>query len=186
MLLGDNRHLVTHSKYYKYKSNYMKTQEFLTLLEEYQNKSLLFEYTTNQIVPANYHITEVKHVNIDSVDCGAKTDAWKETIIQLWESPIEIGKTEFMSADKALSILKKVGAMKPYELEAEVKFEYGNSLFHTAHLFVNDFEIKNDNLILKLAVEKTDCKAKETCGVPEAVSIGIEDSSCCEPGGGCC
>ena len=163
----------------------MKTQEFLTLLAKHQDKSLLFEYAPNQIVPANYHITEVKHVTIDSVDCGAKTDAWKETVIQLWESPSEIGKTEFMSSFKALGILKKVGTMKSYILDAEVKLEYGNSLFHIAQLFVNDFDIKNNNLIIKLAVEKTDCKAKEECGVPETIGVETDESSC-TPGGGCC
>ena len=65
----------------------MKTQEFLTLLAKHQDKSLLFEYALNQIVPANYHITEVKHVTIDSVDCGAKTDTWKETVIQAMGKP---------------------------------------------------------------------------------------------------
>ena len=165
----------------------MKTQEFLTLLSEHQDKPLLFEYTTNQIVPANYHITEVKHVTIDSVDCGARTDAWKETIIQLWESPSEIGKTEFMSSYKALGILKKVGKMKSYELDAEVKIEYGNSLFHTAQLFINDFDIKNNNLIVKLAVEKTDCKAKEECGITEDLKVdAMEGEPCCSPDGGCC
>ena len=39
--------------------------------------------------------------------------------------------------------------------------------FHTAQLFVNDYEIRGNNLLLKLAVEQTDCKAKELCGVPE-------------------
>ena len=47
----------------------MKTQEFFTLLQENQDKSLLFEYTPNRLVGANYHITEVKHTNIDSIDC---------------------------------------------------------------------------------------------------------------------
>src|SRR5210317_1001878 len=102
----------------------MKTQDFLILLEKHQDKALLFEYATNQFVGANYHITEVKHVTIDSVDCGSQTDFWKETIIQLWESPKEIGKTKYMSVYKALSILKKVGKMKPYSLGSEVKFEY--------------------------------------------------------------
>lgn len=163
----------------------MKTQELFSILAEHQGRSLLFEYTPGQIVPANYHITEVKHVTIDSVDCGARTDAWKETIVQLWESPAEIGKTDFMSSYKALGILKKVGAMKPYELDAEIKFEYGNSLFHTAQLFINDFEIRDNNLIIKLAVEKTDCKAKEECGVPEKL-VAESEEPCCTPGGGCC
>ena len=165
----------------------MKTQELFKILEQNQDKLLLFEYAPNLLVGANYHITEVKHLTVDSVDCGAQADAWKETIIQLWESPNEWDKTEYMSVYKALAILNKVGKMKPYVLDAEVKFEYSNATFHTAQLFVNDFEIKGNNLIVKLAIEKTDCKAKELCGVPEsleAVSAGAE--ACCSPDGNCC
>jgi hypothetical protein len=163
----------------------MKTQEFLQLLETHKNTSLLFEYTPGQLVGANYHITEVKHITIDSVDCGARTDAWKETIVQLWESPSEIGKTEYMSSYKALAILKKVGTMKPYDLASEIKIEYGNSIFHTAQLFVSDYEIHDNNLLFKLAIVKTDCKAKEACGIPEAGEVDSENA-CCSPGGGCC
>ena len=162
----------------------MKTQELFTLLNENKDKSLLFEYAPTMLVGANYHITEVKHIAIDSVDCGAGTDAWNETIIQLWESPSEIGKTEFMKTYKALAILNKVGEMKPYDMNAEVKFEYSNPMFHTAQLFVSDFDVQGNSLVIKLAVYKTDCKAKETCGVPELVSETAEVS--CDPAGGCC
>ncbi|MEW4923334.1 DUF6428 family protein [Algibacter sp. 2305UL17-15] len=169
----------------------MKTQELFSILEENKGKTLLFEYAPTRFVGANYHITEVKHITVDAVDCGAQTDSWKETIIQLWESPLEKSKTAHMSVLKALGILNKVGKMKPYVLEAEVKFEYSNTTFHTAQLFVNDFEIQDNNLILKLAVEKTDCKAKELCGVPEKIVEAAESvvekvESCCSPSSGCC
>ena len=165
----------------------MNTQEFFNVLEANKDKSLLFEYAPNLLVGANYHITEVKHLTIDSVDCGAQTDAWKETIIQLWESPSELGKTEYMNVYKALAILKKVGKMKPYVLDAEVKFEYSNANFHTAQLFVNDFEIRQNNLIVKLAIEKTDCKAKEVCGVSEPLeTVPVNVEPCCSPDGNCC
>ncbi|PWH84103.1 hypothetical protein DIS18_06040 [Algibacter marinivivus] len=169
----------------------MKTQEFFKVLEVNKDKSLLFEYAPNLLVGANYHITEVKHTKVDSVDCGSQTDAWNETIIQLWESPLELGKTEYMSVFKAAAILKKVGEMKPYDLDSEVKFEYSNANFHTAQLFVNDFEIKENNLIIKLAIQKTDCKAKELCGVPEQVvelaeKVVEKVESCCSPSSGCC
>ena len=166
----------------------MKTQDFFNLLQEHTNKELLFEYATNQLVGANYHITEVKHITIDSVDCGSQTDAWKETIIQLWESPLEKAKTEYMSVYKALSILKKVGTMKAYDSESEVKFEYSNANFHTAQLFVNDFEIQEGSLTIKLGIEKTDCKAKELCGVPENVAEKLVEKMepCCSPDGNCC
>ncbi len=165
----------------------MRTQELFKVLEDHQDKFLLFEYKPNSLVGANYHITEVKHISIDSVDCGARTDTWKETIIQLWESPSEIGKTEYMSANKAIGILNKVGKIKPYDFDAEVKFEYSNATFHTAQLFVNDFEIQGNNLIIKLGVEKTDCKAKSTCGVIEKVKeVVLIDELCCSPDENCC
>jgi hypothetical protein len=37
---------------------------------------------------------------------------------------------------------------------------------------------------MKLGVEKTDCKAKDTCGLP-AEKI-IQEEACCTPGGDCC
>jgi len=165
----------------------MKTQELFDVLRERQDKALLFEYASNLLVGANYHITEVKHITVDSVDCGAQTDDWKETIIQLWESPKELGKRDFMKVDKALSILDKVGNMKPYSLDSEVKFEYSNATFHTAQLFVNDFEIRGSNLIFKLGIEKTDCKAKGICGVPEEKELVLTNNEpCCTPDGNCC
>lgn len=168
----------------------MKTREFLQLLETHKDTSLLFEYSPNQLVGANYHITEVKHLKIDSVDCGARKDTWNETIIQLWESPAELGKTEFMSSYKALGILNKVGKMKAYDLDAESKIEYSNPNFHTAQLFINDFELRSNQLLLNLAVEKTDCKAKDECGVPEpemaTAAATSNEQACCSPDSGCC
>ena len=166
----------------------MKTEDFFKLLEQHKDKSLLFEYQTNYHIGANYHITEVKHINVESVDCGAQTDSWRETVIQLWESPNEKDKTEYMTVYKAISIINKVGRIKPYVSDSELKFEYSNASFHTAQLFINDFEINNNNLIIKLAVKKTDCKAKELCGVPEMASESLSNSkkSCCGPNENCC
>lgn len=161
----------------------MNTSNFISLLEEHQDKSLLFEYAPGMLVGTNYHITEVKHTTIDSVDCGAGTDSWKETVIQLWESPSELGKENYMTSYKALGILKKVGQMKSYEMDAVVKIEYGNTMFHTAQLHVIDFEIKENKLVIKLTVNPTDCKAKEICGVPETNTI---ETNSCAPGSGCC
>ncbi|MEO0570723.1 MAG: DUF6428 family protein [Bacteroidota bacterium] len=163
----------------------MKTEEFLEVLSAHKNKELLFEYQPGHFVGANYHITEVKNVTVDAVDCGARTDFWKETIIQLWESPKEKGKTEFMTSFKALGILNKVNRIKPMNTDTEVKFEYGNDRFHTTQLFVNDYVYNEKKVILKLGVEKTDCKAKEECGIVLEPAVNEVNSSCA-PGSGCC
>lgn len=161
----------------------MTTKELLNLFSEHQDKSLLFEYRKDAFVGANYHITEVKNIIVDSVDCGSGTDYWKETVIQLWESPDELDKKEFMTVHKALSILNKVNRIKPMDLDSEVKFEYSNDEFHTAQLFVDDYSIADKQLVLTLAINKTDCKARENCGAPvEAVKA----EACCGPEAQCC
>ncbi len=160
----------------------MTTSDFITLLTAHQGKSLAFEYAPNMLVGTNYHITEVKHLTVDAVDCGGTADAWKETIIQLWESPSEVGKAAYMSVYKALSILKKVGKMKAYELDAIVKIEYSNAMFHTAQLHIADYELKEGVLLIKLTVQPTDCKAKDACGIPEP---NMQNATCA-PNSGCC
>ena len=163
----------------------MKTQDFLNLLNENPEKELLFEYHPGIFVPANYHITEIKNISVESVDCGAKSDSWNETIIQLYESPDEIGKKDFMKGSKAMQILSVVDNIKPMDRNAEVRFEYGNAVFHTAQLFVDSYIVGNDKLVMKLVVKKTECKAKEACGIAEPATI-TASANCCTPGSGCC
>jgi len=162
----------------------MKTQEFLSLLKENQNKKILFEYKKGSLVGANYHITEIKNIIIDAVDCGAGTDYWKETIVQLWESPTEKDTAEYMSGFKALDILNKVDHIKPMEKNAEIKFEYSNANFHTAQLHVLSHQKNEQFLLFNLSVQQTDCKAKDACGIP--VETENDSNTSCTPGSGCC
>ncbi len=163
----------------------MNTGEFLSLLKENPSKELVFHYRNGQAVGANYHITEVKNITVDSVDCGAGTDSWKETVIQLWESQSELGKTNYMTAYKALGILNKVNGIKPLETTSVLKFEYGNPHFHTAQLNVHNFSREGEKLHVHLEVPTTDCKARETCGVAEPMAVEAQ-AGCCTPGSGCC
>lgn len=162
----------------------MKTNEFLNILKEHPSKELLFEFQPGQLVGANYHITEIKNTHIDSVDCGGRTDRWNETIVQLWESPSEQYKTDYLSTSKATEILNRVHGLKPMDLEAEVKFEYGNARFHTAQLFVQEFRTLNTQLLIKLGVENTTCKARDLCD--HGPTEQIEKVGACVPNSGCC
>jgi len=162
----------------------MKTKEFLTLLNEQATKDLIFEFQPGQLVGANYHITEVKNTKIDSVDCGGSTDTWNETVVQLWENPGEKNKTEYLSSSKALSILDKVNSMRPMDHEATIRFEFGNENFHTAQLFVNKTQTKENALLISLGVQPTACKAEELCGVVENKTQEV--AGCCSPDSGCC
>lgn len=162
----------------------MKTQDFLNALTNYRDLELVFSYSDGKLIKPGYHITEVKNINIDSVDCGGKTDSWNETIIQLWESPLGPDEDVYMSADKANQILQKVDSLRTMDKEAVVKFEYGNENFHAAQLQVAEILPANGRLTVLLSDVPTDCKAKTDCGVAEPVAAN--SSAACEPGSGCC
>ncbi len=142
----------------------MKTHTFLKTLKENLDKDLIFEYKSGLFVGANYHITEIKNVSIDSVDCGGKSDSWQETIVQLWESPTEINKRIYMKTVKAIEIFDRVDSIRPLLLEKEIKIEYGNATFHTSNLVVHEIEINADTIIVKLHSDTTQCKAINPLG----------------------
>jgi hypothetical protein len=156
----------------------MKTKEFISLLENNLDKELLFEYANDKFVGANYHLTEVKNVLFDTVDCGGRSDSWKETHVQLWESPKEIDKTNFMTVDKILSILKKVDGIKALEIETPVKIEYGNAYFNTSVMDIDDVITQSDKLIVKLFSQATLCKANDNCGISKKDEV--KEEACCD------
>jgi len=165
----------------------MKVKEFISILKENKNKSLLFEYAENKFADTNYHLTEVKNVAFETVDCGGNTNDWKETHIQVWESPSEVGKEYYLTVDKAIKILDRVDGIKPLWLETEAKIEFGNASFHTSVLSIKKIAVSSDNLIVKLFANETGCKAQEECGVlvEETLGGGSEEEPCCS-GSGCC
>jgi len=141
----------------------MNTEKFIKTLKSNLNKDLLFEYLPNELVKANYHLTEIKNHDISSVDCGGEKNAWKETIVQLWENPLEISKTDYMKTNKALEIIERVNAIKTIDLNTILKIEYGNDKFHTAHLLIENIIENEDALIIQLHNDNTQCKALDQC-----------------------
>jgi hypothetical protein len=166
----------------------MKTNNFLEILKNNLTKDLLFEYSPDKFVGANYHITEIKTLSIESVDCGGLENSWVETVVQLWESPLEVDKRIFMKVSKAIEIVDRVNAIKPLFLDTEIKFEYGNKSFHTANLVVESIVENDKSVIVKLHSDSTQCKASDNCCTPiksEKNKISLasinasKESKCC-------
>lgn len=149
----------------------MKTKEFIHILENNPNKELVFEYQSGKLIGANYHLTEVKNVHFNTVDCGGNPNEWKETQVQLWESPSEIGKTTYLTTTKAAAILHRVDSIQPLWLDTELKIEFGNENFHTSVLKIQDYKEKPQRITFQLFEEKTLCKA------PSEIN---EETSCCD------
>jgi Family of unknown function (DUF6428) len=137
----------------------MLTKDFLNLLGSNQGKELIFEYAENQFVPAAYHITEVKNVHFESVDCGGFAHEEFQTIVQLWVSERE-KKDKGMETQKAFKIMNLVDNVKPLRKDTEIFFEYGRGDLRTSNYSVEKVEVQEDKVILKMYVQPTACKPR--------------------------
>ena len=156
----------------------MNTKEFLNLLDANKDKELVFEYRKDSFVPKAYHITEVKNVYFDSVDCGGNEHSERQTVVQLWTNPLEV-KNKYMGAEKALSIMEKVNKIKPLYQDTEVFFEYGNSKTPTSNYSVKDVALENDKVILKLFVQPTACKPAQLASLQTVAEACCGEAKCC-------
>jgi hypothetical protein len=148
----------------------MKTQQFLELLTQNEANELIFEFQEGQFIPKAYHITEVKNVHIESVDCGGRPDEYFQTVVQLWHDGKEETET-FMTAKTAAKIFDTVNKIKPLKLDTPIFFEWGDANTRTSVYEVNAVHILGNQLIVKTFVPPTACKPKyelelagECCG----------------------
>ena len=137
----------------------MQTKEFLDLLNANEGKELIFEYEKGQHIPAAYHITEVKNLYFESVDCGGFAHEEYQTVVQLWVSEIE-KKDKHMETHKALKIMNLVDGVKPLRQDTEIFFEYGRGELRTSNYSVENVEVTEDKVVLKMYVQPTACKPK--------------------------
>jgi Family of unknown function (DUF6428) len=171
----------------------MNTQEFVANLRQHNDTPLIFDYGQAR-VPAGYHVTEVKAVSYQTMDCGGKSDAWTETIVQLW-NPDATDKKEFMSAKKFLNIFDRAASGVPVTTTAELKLEYGNDTMPAINYHIGNMSLEDGNLVISLESPKVQCKARNrlleestlepvsACCTPNQ-DLGISSSA--KTGTGCC
>ena len=183
----------------------MTTNEFLKILNDHPNLPLLFEYQAGSFTRMDYHITEIKNIQYDTVDCGGVQNKWQEVHVQLWEN--ELPEPDHrVDTSKALDIFTVVEKVRSTWGDVEMKFEYGNARFHKAVLPIGNVTIHDKQIIVQLGQDQTCCKAKDravteeekavACCAP-AVAVSAEpkvdlsglfadSKEVCTPGGGCC
>ena len=152
----------------------MSTQEFFTLLDQHSKKELTFEYATETYVPKSFHITEIKNVHIESVDCGGRPDAYDQTIVQLWVDDLE-KVDQAMTAKKAQKIFDIVDRVKPINRDAPIFFEWGHADLRTSVYEVTEVIENEGQLNVRLFVPPTVCKP----------AFELQMASC-KPNSGCC
>ncbi len=143
--------------------------------------ALTFIQPNGKIVPLHFHITEAGLTTKHFIDCGGTIRKEEVINFQLWEA------TDFdhrLSASKLLGIIalsEKVLEIGDSEIEVEYQTET-----------IGRYGVEFDGQNFLLTAKKTDCLAKENCGVPkEKQKLNLSDlqekeSSCCGSTSGCC
>ena len=167
----------------------MKTREVFEEISRTPELALHFELPDKSRVRKDYHITELKNINIHSVDCGGRENKWNETVLQVWV-PDGYSDVDTMSAGKAWSIIEKVAGLAPIDHEAEFKVEYGNP----AVQYHVELEKDERSLTFRLMNTATECKALSyggTCGPikkekKDLSELVVSEGDGCCSGEGCC
>ena len=138
----------------------MTTHDFISRLREASAKQLVFTNPDGATITGGYHLTELKAVSFDTVDCGVQKNRWNETIVQLWV-PGEQENGEFMTAAKFLSIYDKVARLIPLDPTAEIRFEYGDENFPPSNYHIEMIAENEAELRVQLRLPQATCKARD-------------------------
>ena len=169
----------------------MKTAEFLSTLRAHSDRPLFLSLGRGRHVPAGYHLTEVKRVAFETMDCGAMTHRWRETHFELWASPLPEIRPAYMAAGKFLSIVGRVEEKLPLEGETDAKIYFGDGDSLAALYSVDAINDAGGRLEVRLTADKTQCKAatRRIKGLVSAVTSccgGEKNEGSAAEAGGCC
>ncbi|UKN02556.1 DUF6428 family protein [Paracrocinitomix mangrovi] len=136
-------------------------------------------------VPAHFHVTEVGKVEKHFIDCGGTTRKEARINFQLWE---DVDYDHRLAPQKLINIIE-LSASTLGLTDEEIEVEYQGETIGKY-----DLEFKDGSFYLLNT--KTDCLAKDKCGIPVAkeekkkVSLaslgGKAEGGCCSPYTGCC
>lgn len=167
----------------------MKTSELLNALRARPNLPLAFSTAAGR-VSAGFHLTEVKRVTHETVDCGAVGHHWTENQFELWTpSNPEPGRLP-MLASKFLRIVDKVCESLDLdgEIEARVfgRVEDGPDQLH--RITSIEAAAGSPSIEVRLEPVTASCKARDRreAETPAGSSCCGSSDSAAAAGAGCC
>lgn len=167
----------------------MNWKELLTVIKNHPGHTLAFQWVEDYVIRNGYHLTEIKMLTINSVDCGGKMNVWREIVLQLW-MPDDMQAQGVMTAKKFLQITSTVEALIPLDGHLPVKIEFGNTEHITRHAAITAIKISERELLFTTVPELPQCKALdrgESCGpIKPKIKLSNLQNKGCIPSGGCC
>ncbi|MHB0756625.1 DUF6428 family protein [Polaribacter sp. M15] len=155
----------------------MKLSQVKSVLQELETIS--FQLPNGDLVPNHFHVTEVGKITKHFIDCGG-TERKEEVVnFQLWNAN---DYDHRLHPEKLVNIIelseKRLGID---DLEIEVEYQADT---------IGKFDLDFNGQHFLLTNKKTDCLAKDKCGIPtekpKVKLAEIKTANTCAPGSGCC
>jgi hypothetical protein len=151
----------------------MKLSEIKTELNKLA--TIAFQLPNGELVPNHFHVTEIGKVTKNFIDCGGKIRLEETVNFQLWEAN---DYDHRLHPEKLVHIIElSENKLQIPDLEIEVEYQTKET--------IGKFNLEFDGTNFLLTSKRTDCLAKENCGVPTAEG-NKEKSVCCTTESNCC
>lgn len=158
----------------------MKISEFKAHLDNLS--SVVFVQPDGNKVPEHFHITEAGLVTKHFIDCGGTIRTEKNISFQLWVATDYDHRLEAGKLKKIIAIAEPLFGADDCEVEVEYQTES-----------ISRFGLHFDGAYFVLVPKRTDCLAKDLCGVLPTqktkvtlATLQTATTGCCTPGSGCC
>ena len=139
--------------------------------------TLRFQMSNRHFVPAHFHITEVRNVTRNYIDCGGVQRQENKLNLQLW---VASDTDHRLKPNNLLNILQLAEKQLGYS-NVEVEIEYQQNT-------IGRYKLAFDGAVFQLINTQTACLAPDQCGIPQEkprVRVSAEGLSC-NPNSGCC
>jgi Family of unknown function (DUF6428) len=155
-------------------SFFMTIFELKDILAKNPEKTMRFLLPNGQRIPADFHITEVGHVQKNFVDCGGTVRSQSACVLQAWVATND--KDHRLEAGKLGAILELADKLLGSgNLEVEVEYEAPV----ISQFPITEGKVTGNELVFTLSLKHTDCLAKESCGLESSACCSSIETSCC-------
>lgn len=156
----------------------MKLSEVKQHLSQLERISFVLPNGTT--VPGHFHVTEVGKITKHFIDCGGTVRNEEVINFQLWDANDYDHRLHPEKLLHIIALSERILSLDDLEIEVEYQGE-------TIQKFGLDFDGAN----FLLSGKKTDCLAKDKCGIPaEKPKVKLSEmqktAACCAPESGCC
>jgi hypothetical protein len=164
----------------------MNTSSFLAALRDQASLPLVFRAGRNVVSPG-YHLTEVKRVAYETMDCGAMVHQWAESQFEIWvPAATKAGPGRgHMAAEKFLRIIDRVEAELPLNGDAIARIHASFNGEPAALYAIEAISAREGQLWVELSPDRTRCKAAERRAAGGRRDPAVQEAEAVGAGAGC-